>query len=905
MRLASPALAQMADRVCDDSGEELSLRRLRRCAAALMRYRLRARHRPTPFGLFAGVAPVRVGAATAVRWGNDHQAVARPDTHWLATCAARFDEQADRELAVASTSTAQVSGNRLVKRHPVAATPNDVAPVSVRRTLAVERALTLARSPRLLGEVEDALCEEFAPAPRAVVRAMLTRLLRHGFLISAAHAPMTAPDPLRYLLDRTPRSQGLPEPDMSAVDTRLDADITLAPAVVDAATHTADVLQSWAPDRTGSPAWVDYHHRCLERYGPGAVVDLLDLVGPTGVGWPHGYRGSVLPPPEPRAEGERETALTRAAHTAALDGEAEIDLAELPPPHQNEDVPVPPHVELRAHLHASSPEAVDTGDLTLWVTGVSRAVGVLTGRFLHLEGLDQGGYENLPTLTEGAVRVQVTGPPVVESAHNIARTPPVLDHLLVIDEHPLPDQDDRVVFGPDDVQVRIDPDHLLLQRRSTGQIIEPQFLSALEPRWHTHPLVRLCHELPRARVPPHLSFIWPEATDTWTHLPRVRAGKAVVAPALWRLRATDIATPEADTDVWEQGLVHLRSRRRIPQRVRVVEGDSYLPLDLAQPAHRRLLRDHLEHHAPAAVTVTEAPPPNAFAWCQGRAHEIVLPLASTHRPVPPPPIPGVRTTASAHVPGAIGWTSAHLYADTDRHTRILTDHMANLWDRIGGEPAWWVVRYRDHHGPHLRLRLPAAVPSHLAALADWTRALQQAGLVRSLTLETYQPETGRYGHGPAMEAAHAVFAADTTAALAELRHAGDDVARVHAVAAASLLRLAIDAFPEHGLAWAVDHLPRSRKPIDRTAHTIGHQLLRTVDDTADNDLLQAWENRAAALTTYRQTLPQPDHIQYVLGSLLHMHHNRVVGPDRADETRLLELTRALALTLAHTRKAVR
>ncbi|MFV2197395.1 thiopeptide-type bacteriocin biosynthesis protein [Nocardiopsis sp. LOL_012] len=252
-----------------------------------------------------------------------------------------------------------------------------------------------------------------------------------------------------------------------------------------------------------------------------------------------------------------------------------------------------------------------------------------------------------------------------------------------------------------------------------------------------------------------------------------------------------------------------------------------------------------------------------------------------------------------------GWTSAHLYADTDLYTRILTDHMADLWDRLGGEPAWWVVRYGDHHGPHLRLRLFSDAPAHLVALADWTRALQQARLVRSLTLETYQPETGRYGHGPAIEAAHAVFAADTTAAVAELRYAGDDVARVHAAAAASLLRLVLDTLPESGLRWAVEHLPRSRTPIDRTARTLGHQLIGAVDDASDGDLLQAWKNRAAALSAYRQALPRPDRLRDVLGSLLHMHHNRVVGPDRTDETRLLELTRALALALIHTREAAR
>lgn len=934
VRVASPVMAELADRVC--GGEDLPPERIRRCTASLMRYLLRARLRPTPFGLFAGVAPAAVGAATRVVWGQDHQVVARPDARWLSAYSARIGARAHPDLRVVRASTLHLSGNRLVRSWLPGAAPDEAAPVSVRHTPATALVLHLARVPRPLGELEEALCQAFTSAPRETVSATLALLLQHRILISAAHPPMTESDPLGCLLERVPdqeqtavqahqalsrhnsthhaaehtglRERALrhlaeadPKHARLAVDTRLDAQITLSSSVVEEVQKAASTLLAWAPHRTGSPAWIDYHQRCLERYGPGALIALTDLVGPTGVGWPAGYRGSSLPAPEQHGPTARDHTLTQAAHTAALAGETEVDLLSLPQPGQEHETPAPPHLEVRAQIQAPTPQAVDAGEMTLWLTGVSRAVGVLTGRFFHLDGIAAGGYENLPTLTEGAVPVQLSAPPLVDSAHNIARTTSVLPHLLAIDEHPPPATSGGLqVFGIDDVSVRVDPDHLRLQRHSTGQIIEPHLFSALEPRWHAHPLVRLCHELPRARIAPHLAFAWPTSTDTWTHLPRVRAANAVLSPALWRMGADDIAAPDTGASDWCAALRGLQRQRRIPDHIQVMEGETYLALDLSQAAHQGLLRTHLERRARQTPAILiEAPPPDAFAWCQGRAHEVVVPLASTQAPVRAPRLSLASTPPAVHLPGADTWTSAHLYCDADLHSRLLTDHTPQLWKRWGSEPAWWVVRYSDHNGPHLRLRIPSSGAHQLSALASWAQELEESGLLRHMTLETYRPENGRYGSGEALQAAHALFAADTAAALTQLRHAAfENTSRLHALGAASLIDLATAACPEQGLDWLTAHLPRARTPIDRTAHTLALDHLDTVTEPVSPELQRVWRDRGKALVTYQAHLPGPENIQDVLPSLLHMHHNRLIGPDRTDETRLLELTRAVALTLS-------
>src|SRR2546430_1408691 len=65
IRVASPRLVEQIVRV--HGGAELSARQVRRVTMSALRYVQRATGRHTPFGLFAGIAPARIGDGAAVR----------------------------------------------------------------------------------------------------------------------------------------------------------------------------------------------------------------------------------------------------------------------------------------------------------------------------------------------------------------------------------------------------------------------------------------------------------------------------------------------------------------------------------------------------------------------------------------------------------------------------------------------------------------------------------------------------------------------------------------------------------------------------------------------------------------------------------------------------------------------
>lgn len=83
IRLASPDLSLLLERVASGNEKGLTDAALRRAALAILRYDIRMRSRPTPFGVFSGVACGRFDTAPKVEWTAGHSKRTYPDMPWL------------------------------------------------------------------------------------------------------------------------------------------------------------------------------------------------------------------------------------------------------------------------------------------------------------------------------------------------------------------------------------------------------------------------------------------------------------------------------------------------------------------------------------------------------------------------------------------------------------------------------------------------------------------------------------------------------------------------------------------------------------------------------------------------------------------------------------------------------
>ncbi|MFF5011255.1 lantibiotic dehydratase [Streptomyces phaeochromogenes] len=954
---AAPTLAAQVEALF--AAEEPSARDVRRTALSVARYLLRARHRPTPFGLFAGITTATVGPRARAEWGTRHTVTARAGAEWLATVVKRLEAcpaLLDR-LTVLVNNTISVRGDRLIV--PFQADSREDGTRAVEASLAltdpVRTVLATSRTPIQVHALTGKLTAEFPGTAPERVQQLIEGLIQRRVLLTALQAPSTETDPLAYLLDQldaadagavgpvtdtvrelhaihaalttcktpaarkqvTQRMRALepgPHRHPLALDLRLDARLALPEAVAREAERAAWALTRVCARPYGAAAWGAYHQKFYERYGIGTMVPLGEVVADSGTGFPEGYPGAAASPRRPQLS-TRDDALVRIAQTAVLDGRAEVVLTEelLADLDVGPNSPrIPPHLEIGVRVQAASVEELERGRFQLEVVSVSRGAGVSSGRFLSVLAPDDRAamaaeLSNLPAADADTVPVQLSFPPLLPESAHVTRTPQVLPTLLSVEEHRA--QADQVLM-PEDLAVACDGRRMYLAAPARGHRVEPVGMHALNLQDHTPPLVRFLTELSRAQCAQVTVFDW-GAAAAMPYLPRLRYGRAVLAPARWRLVAADLPRLDRPSADWDAALEDWRTRRRAPRRVFLVEDDRRLFLDLDQTGHRTLLRHHLGRVGSAVLH--EAPAPEAYGWCEGRAHEVVLPLKATRAPGwPPLPTPTVaRTLCSAQMqtPAASSVLLASVYGDLRRQNTLLAQYLPGLLERLGA-PSWWFIRFRDPD-QHLRLRIalpdPGAFAETAGKVAAWAEELRAAGLVSDLRFPTSYREMGRWGSGAAWEAAEGVFRADSRAVLTQLREPQHSHQRALVVAHTIAITSAFLGSVEAGTRWLINHVPATAPtPVPRRQFTEAVRLADPTDGWAAMHtepggaaIVTGWADRNVALAAYRMHLPGPDTegiaIDDVLTSLLHTHFVRHVAVNFPEEEVCLYLARAAAL----------
>ncbi len=863
--IASPTLAARVEAMGEDPRP--SPGQARRMVMSAARYLVRLRGRATPFGTFAGVAALRFGHQTSVRWTDDHQTRTRADAAWLAAVVTLLEACPTLwpHLSVTSNTLAVVRGDRVVVPGGPRADDSHAGAtveVSVRHSRAVQVVLRATRSPIRVADLIDQIAAAFPTAPRSAVEAMLRELIAYGVLITSLRPPSMIADGLGHVVDQLPAVDAIGAPEVALlvgelrairtqllaadaalgwadgrarhavaarmravpgaveqplmVDLRLGCTTALPAQVAIEAEAAAGALLRLTPHPHGHPAWRDFHTRFLDRYGPHAVVAVTDLVDPTaGLGFPRHY----AQPPDPAATAwlpRRDERLLALAQQAAVDGAQEVvldeDMIDSLAAGDGASVRPVPHIDLCVDVRAHTTSALTQGAFTLAVTGIAATAIATSGRFLDLlPDADRarmiGLYRQLPVGVEGAIPAQLSFPAHNSHAQNVLHAPRVLPHLISVAEHH--DTHDRIPVG--DLAVTADHHRMYLVSLSRRRVVEPVLTHAAAR--HAMPaLARVLFEIPRATNAAVSVFDW-GAADCLPFRPRVRYGRSILAAARWRISPGRLPGPAASRSDWTASLGALRDRLGLPAAVYVGTGDRRLRLNLDDPLDLAVLREHV-HKLGGAFTVAEAPTAADHGWFDGRPHEITIPLAATAPPAQPPAV--LATSAPLPIVGAEHGAlpgspvlNAQVYGHPDIVDTILTQHLPTLLATWDEPPMWWFARYRTPT-PQLRLRLQGLLEYGQAAnrVGVWAADLRRRGLVGDLTLSTYRPETARYGSGATMGAAEALFAADSTAVLIQLlAQANTRAVSARALIAASLVDLAcaMTGSRSRGMRWLLEH----------------------------------------------------------------------------------------------------
>ncbi|MFD4867518.1 lantibiotic dehydratase [Streptomyces sp. NPDC058412] len=982
-----------------------------RAGRALRSYEIRSRTRPTPHGVFSGVASAcfrapqadgrREGAGPAPSLGPAHRTVTAPSPLWLA---AVYDRMLDVPAVLAGlTLTTNAMARTVDGRFEVEHAPpagqfalHSVRDTEVSRWLldtctggrsaaAVLAELTAWAASGDAGRPADptdgtaygtaarsAAARTSAAqsaAARAAAETAVRELIRSGLLLTdlapdgppatalhrlARHAPRTRDGlVLRRVRDLLASADTLPpgDPDRLALlrrvvrlmrdpaapqrllvaDTFADARIELPAYLGEQAAAAADVLWRTAPTR---PPLADYHRRFVAAYGTQRLVPLTEVLDPAaGLGPPGADDGlGTLSEPEP----DRAALLARLATEAQADGElvltdALVDRLSGPSPDP------PPHTA-EIHVRVVRTESGALRPAVCPYSG-SQQAGSAAGRYAADLKWPRHPDDG-PSDGTGPMVAEVVCRPADGAATALTAPAGLAPYRIALDVPPRPGD-----LGPSDLYLASTGSHLVVWAPRHGRPVRPVVGHRAAPGL-LPPAARLLRLLGQAGTRPWRTWSWGPC-DALPYTPRVRYREVLLAPARWNL-PEEVLEAARRPQEFAARLAAWRATARPapPGTVLVDEADRLLPVDLDDARDREVLRHRVRLGVRAVLEQLGGPgadPAVVRGPDGGHLLELVVSLRSR---VPPAavrldprcaarpsgtafgggPAPGtVSGPASAGAPepvltpaGARGWLSLAVQVPEHRQGAVLR-HLAAESPRC-----FWLRYSSQGFGPHLRIRFRGERDELervvRPAAEGWAARMAALGLAGAARWEPYVPETERYGGTAGLTAAEEVFVADSALVLDALtvlgpcvpdlappgpggRGApGEPVVPGEPGAADGILLAAAGAVSVARVLAAGAPSAIGRAPLDAAARRWREALRGRFRSAAAGDVVPArlagrWRARERALAAYRTALRddgepsrQEEVASLCASDLIHLHVNRLLGPDPAVE----RLVRSLA-----------
>lgn len=650
---------------------ELSARDTTRMRAKLLRYAIRMSTRPTPFGLFAGVAIAALGPATTMRIQSTLAfTTTRPDMAWLMNLVASFEANPAirKRLCFYANPSAVIAGGRVTLSERAASTSTfPTAGASIRATGVVKRVLSHARSPISYDALVAQLCRTTPSATPERVDKLLSELCTQTFLLTDLRPPLTTSSPAHYVSERLAK---IPEAGEAAtrldellsasaewdrlidedraagfgklaatardpsvdsqqpaiqVDTAMSVRGQVGNVIAAEAARAAELLLRLTPAPHGPSAIASYRQAFVDRYGRDREVPLLELLdSDRGLGPLQNHEHAKVATNTAKAARRSQallelacTALHRRQQVVALE---ECDLSRLEtwsPGHES----APLSLDINVMVGAVSAEAIDKGDFML-VIGPNvgaQAAGRNLARFADLlvpegPGMLKQIADAEQAYTPDRLSAELVYMPPNLRLANVVIRPPVRPYEITLGASAGVAASNIIPL--DELTVGIERD-LFYVRWSTVKKRVTFFTGHMLNPYMAPAIVRFLEELSRDGTAAFSTFDWDQA-EGFPFLPRVQAGRIVLRVAQWRVRKEHLATNSEEA--YDRALQSWRTEWNVPRYVCLSVFDNRLVLDLEDTAQAAELRaELLRLPSGGDIIVQEVLPALDDAWLRGPA----------------------------------------------------------------------------------------------------------------------------------------------------------------------------------------------------------------------------------------------------------------------------------------------
>lgn len=707
--------------------------------------------------------------------------------------------------------------------------------------------------------------------------------------------------------------------------------------------EAAECLWRLSPAETSTPGLVAYRNAFIEKYGVYREIPVLELLdNDRGLGAPPTYqfppsRWEVKSDKDPSEVSKLEKFFLEQIPKTIKNKEAEIEIqaiqiADLEPIPGNR-ASVPASLELYCSIIATSQQAVDDGDYNIVLgpnTG-STGAGKTFGRFVDVlpKACQQEYYRTNELekthLGNDVVTAELVYMPHAGRSANVVISQNRRDYEIAIATNS--SKEEQATLALSDLLIGVKDNHFYIKSRVLDKRV----------------MVTTGHMLNMLNAPNVYRFLLEASQDevrNWSplrlgkviefpYIPRIRFKKVILSPASWKLTwqllntSKDLVTKEKFPDV----ISRWRGEWQVPQFVFMTEFDNRILLDLENPIHLEILFEELGHQpAGGRITLLEMSGKFTDHWLGGPGgkyfEEIVVPLIANkttvkmEEEIPLIKKEGVADSLRMKYPGS-DWLYVKLYGNSSREEEFIAFALRDFCNQVIHEQhlatEWFYIRYADPQ-PHFRVRFrgePQVLTSKLLpAMHQWWHQLTEDGLLSRVVIDTYEREVERYGGPDLIPQMETLFYADSvvTSDLLFVKRAGKLTIELETIGVVSIIHLltSMDWDMDQQIAWLdkliipKEYLADFHKQRKLYMH-LGDgeenwQNLRKYQhgEYIYNSLLQrgkqvkALGDRMKALEEGQTLLNSQSDI---IGSLIHMHCNRLFGVDREKEKRIMAVTR--------------
>ncbi|WP_053216164.1 lantibiotic dehydratase [Guptibacillus hwajinpoensis] len=917
---------------------------------------------------------------------DQHIKRARPDMEWLLGIVGIAEDEYSivKDVKVKVNDTVYFVGERVYlgyhsnggrksNNDKVEKTEN----ISIKYSEAVEKVFAHANGYIYFSDLVGNIHEAYPGVEKDQIRDFIWKLFKEEFLISELRPPFTNTNSFTYIINKLKNvdgaktlvdelveiareidvynslsiGEGLEKYEqitsnmksLHKINTPLQVDVKLHfpeevkihKNVKQDAAFAAELLWKLSEPTIGYKHLKDYHMEFIEKYGTNREISVLELLSEEkGLGAPATYKhpqGFRSFSDDHYSNSQMDRLLFGKYHECVASESLEVVLteSELQPILDDETVDMfaPDSGELYTELLSPSKEDLDNGDYLLAIgsNAASMEVGQTFGRFSDM--LDEHSLLNITNdqreiqknFTDDSVEfVEATFLPNSGRTGNVSVNYSSQKFELALGTNTSSSGKSIAIH---DIMVGATLGRLYLKSKSLNKRLVIKSNNMFN--FNNAPnIYRFLQEVSKEDTKPIKPFNW-GVLEHSPFLPRVRVGRLILNPALWKINQSivELADPDLDFQEWKKNFEEWKAKWKVPEVVFLTFGDNRILIDLQNDFHLKELRGELRKKGRVQLReVISNYKDHHWVKNNSRSYnsELIIPFKKNEVVHPKPKVRLLTTSeiSEEDIYKEIGseWLYFKIYLPFSRQEPLIAqefyEFVKTIKSQKGVENVFF-IRYQDPQ-PHIRLRMKGApeelIGSVLPKFRNWFNVTKQKGYVRDFSINTFEREIERYGGLGLIDTIEDYFEVDSFIAieLLKMKKFNQLEFDLPYIAAMNILHL-LDkiGWPyDKQLTWIktgtdkldyIDEVRPIRKelvsrtlPFDGWAHlqksdynlykllSMKDQILSVLAEKIDRNL---------------ETNSLTNNPERIIGSLIHMHCNRIFGTNRELEKKVMATVR--------------